>query len=432
MAAEEEFRGARTEETREQAEAAANAASAQKQVLYFRGGPKIEEVVPLTAKEPAAPALAVSYPLAGRHSLASRDDLQTIQIAALEVPAEFYRLAQPTLTRYVYRQAQLANSSQTVLLQGKVNAYLDGKFAGTGTVPLVRPGQRFTAGFGVDTRLTARQRLVSRYEKVMGGNMEIELTNQILLENFSDEPIAVRVLDRYPVPSEEKILVSFLDAKPKLSADPVYERFEKPRNILRWDVDVPAKATEDKALGLQYQFKLMYPKSLRLHAGRTITPLFELVRPLEPWKVELEWSKDQTKLAAETGKVAGQPQQIILGLVRGREGKNVIGRRIEGDLTGYRWLVLDLENKIASGARVALGLSTGKEWKYFESMPNYVGSGENPNVVFDLTAPTYKTEQKAWKYNERIQSLDSVRAISILFYPTASGTINIRGIKLAK
>ncbi|MFC1806288.1 hypothetical protein ACFL09_04825, partial [Planctomycetota bacterium] len=79
-----------------------------------------------------------------------------------------------------------------------------------------------------------------------------------------------------------------------------------------------------------------------------------------------------------------------------------------------------------------LGLSTGKEWKYFESTPTYVRGGENPNVVFDITAPSYKSEAKSWHYSVRPDHLDDVRALYLVFYPIASGQVVVRDIHLAK
>jgi uncharacterized protein (TIGR02231 family) len=431
LGAEEQFRAAQTDEMRQQAEAAANAAAARLQALYFRGGPKAEEVVPLDTKERPTAALSVTYPLPDRQSIESRSDLQTLRIALLKLNAEVYRVAEPALTRYAYRQAQLTNTSDLVLLQGKVDAYLDGKFAGTGSIPLVRPGQRFTAGLGVDTRLLAKQRLLFRDESVMGGNKELALTYEILLENFGDQPIPLRVLDRIPVPAEGRIYVTLGDTRPPLSKDPAYERFQKPQNILRWDIEVPAKSTEDKAYGLQYKYSVKFDKTLQIDAGRTIAPFFALARPLEPWKVEESWSKDETKLSLETGK-PGDPERIILTLARGSAGKNVIGRRVEADLAGCRWLIVDLENQIPAGTRLAIGLSAGREWKYFESAPNYVRQGDNPNVVFDLTAPNFKAESTRWEYTARPERLDDVRALYLVFYPIADGTVVVRELKLAK
>ena len=430
-AAEEGFRSAATEENRQQAEAAANVAAARLNVLYFRGSPKAEELAPTEPKERGTAAIAVTYPLPGRHSIESRGDLQTARVATLKLQGDFSRIAEPTLTRYVYRQALVANKSETVLLPGKANAYLDGKFAGTGALPLVRPGQRFTAGFGVDTRLTTRHRLLQRQESILAGNKSLVLTYEILLENYSAQPIAVRVLDRIPMPADGKIISSLTETPRPLSTDPLYERLEKPNNILRWDVDLPPEASDEKAVSIRYTFKVEFDKNLQIDAGRTIAPLFALARPLEPWKVEDAWSKDETRLAVEAGK-QGEADRITLEVSRGKDGKNAIGRRVEADLSGYRWLLLDLESRIAAGARVAVGLSAGKDWKYFESMPTYVGAGEHPNVVFDLTAPIYKTEATSWQYSVRPESLHDVRAIYLVFYPAAGGTLIVRDAKLAK
>ncbi len=430
-AAEEQFRSASSEEGRERATAVANTAAARLNVLYLRGSPRLEEIVPDAPDDGAAPALAVSYPLEGPRSLASRDDLQTLRIALLKLDAAFYRLAQPTLTRHVYRQAQMTNASDTVLLAGKMNAYLDGRFAGTGDLPMVRPGQRVVAGLGVDPRLVAAHKLLQRDETVKGGNRELTLRYEILLENFSDAPLAVRVLDRFPMPAADKIYVALLKTQVPLSADPAYLRFHKPRNVLRWDVEVPARATEDGAYSIEYQYSVGFAKNLELRAGRTIMPFFALATPLEPWQVAEDWSKDQTTILLAAGK-PGEPEQVTVGITRGRQGKNAIGRRVEGDLSRYRWLVVDLHNKIAAGTRVALGLSTGKEWAYYESPPCFVQAGENPNVVFDLTAPKYKTEAKGWKYDTRAEHLDDVRSLYLVFYPIASGQIVLRDIKLAK
>jgi len=430
-AAEEQFRAAASAETREQAEAVANTAAARLNVLYLHGGPRVEEIVPADAADGATAAVAVCYPLDGRHSLASRADVQTLRIAALDLKADVYRLAQPTLTRHVYRQAQMTNASEHVLLPGGVNAYLDDRFAGTGTIPLVRPGQRFTAGLGADPRLTASQHLLSRDESVKGGNRELTLGYEILLENFSSRPIPLRVLDRIPMPAEGKIYVSLLKTSVPLSQDKAYVRNDKPRHVLRWDVEVPAGATELGAFSIEYQFSVGFAKNLAIRAGRTIAPLFALARPLEPWRVAEDWSKDKTAISLLTGK-PGEPDRIALNLTRGREGKNAIGRRVEGDLRGYRWVVVDLDNRITAGTRVALGISAGKGWAYYESTPNFVQEGENPNVVFDLTAPNYKTETKGWQYAVRPDSLDDVRALYLVFYPVASGQVVLRGIHLAK
>ncbi|MBN2447892.1 MAG: mucoidy inhibitor MuiA family protein, partial [Phycisphaerae bacterium] len=50
--------------------------------------------------------ISVSYSLASRTSLPSRSDRQLVQIAALPVGAEFYKVATPVLTSFVYDEAR--------------------------------------------------------------------------------------------------------------------------------------------------------------------------------------------------------------------------------------------------------------------------------------------------------------------------------------
>jgi hypothetical protein len=49
-----------------------------------------------------------------------------------------------------------------------------------------------------------------------------------------------------------------------LSADAVYVRVEKPRGILRWDLDVAANAVGDAAKTVRYGYRLEHDRNLEL------------------------------------------------------------------------------------------------------------------------------------------------------------------------
>ena len=66
---------------------------------------------------------------------------------------------------YVYREAELANSSDKDLLAGPITVYLDGRFVGRGEIPTVARGQSFVVGFGADPQLRARRALCSRRQE---------------------------------------------------------------------------------------------------------------------------------------------------------------------------------------------------------------------------------------------------------------------------
>ena len=129
-------------------------------------------------------AVSVTYRLPARTSLPSRADQQSIQIATVPLTGEFYKLAMPVLTSYVYDQATVNNESKTVLLAGPVASYLDEQYVGTGTLPTVAAGEGFTLGFGIDSSLRATRELVDKSEQVQGGNRVLTFNYKLAVENF--------------------------------------------------------------------------------------------------------------------------------------------------------------------------------------------------------------------------------------------------------
>ncbi|MEX0655718.1 MAG: mucoidy inhibitor MuiA family protein [Phycisphaeraceae bacterium] len=203
--------------------------------------------------------VSVTYQLAGRTALPSRDDRQLIQIAAVDLPASVYRVATPVLTEHVFREAELANTSGRVLLAGPVGAYRNGQFVGHGSLPTVAPGERFTVGLGVDPSLRAGRELVDRDESTQGGNRVVEISYRLSLTNFSNEPAEVRLLDRLPVADNETaVRVTLVEPGEPLSDAPAAVR-QRDQGLLRWDLTVPGDAADD-ARELTYRYRIEYDR----------------------------------------------------------------------------------------------------------------------------------------------------------------------------
>jgi len=217
--------------------------------------------------------LSASYTLPGRVSLASRQDRQMVRIAAFELPAAFHYEATPLLTEYVYRYAELTNASELSLLPGLANVYLDGQFVGKTNLPLVARGQKVTVGFGTDLQLRAARELVDREEssELFGGDKRITYRCRLVLENFGDRAVEVRVLDRVPVETDA-LEVTLGDMSDPLSEDPVYVRTLRPSGILQWEVKVPAGAAGGSARMVEYEFTLEFDEDLAILPGPPPAP----------------------------------------------------------------------------------------------------------------------------------------------------------------
>ncbi len=220
-------------------------------------------------REPAAAeGPSVSYALATPVSLASRADQQMLRIQDMELASQFYHVATPVLTDFVYREAEMTNNAAEVLLGGPVSVYLDGRFVGRGELPTVARGETFVMGFGADPQLRAKRELLDKTETVQGGNREISLKIRLAIESYKDAEVKVRLFDRIPHPERKtdiRVTLGEMGAD-KLSDDKLYLRLEQPKGILRWDITVPAKASGEKARLVEYSYKIELDRNLTFTA----------------------------------------------------------------------------------------------------------------------------------------------------------------------
>jgi len=184
-----------------------------------------------------------------------------VRITQTEMPSHFYHMAVPVLTSYVYREAELTNTGDEDLLAGPMAVYLDGRFVGRGEIPTVARGQTFVVGFGADPQLRTRRELLDKEEDIQGGNRETRFDYRLVVENFTGEATAVRVLDRLPhAENGVDIRVTLGETSDPISQDKLYQRQERPMGILRWDIDVPAGAAGEDARLVEYQYTVEYDR----------------------------------------------------------------------------------------------------------------------------------------------------------------------------
>lgn len=234
----------------------------QMQILEFNGRPATRGKA---ARTPAnTQGISVSYSLTGKTSLPSRADRQLIQIASLPLESDFYRIATPVLTEYVYKEAKLANTTDMVLLAGPSATFLGGEFVGRGAVPTVSIGESFTIGLGIDTSLRAGRELVDKSNRTQGGNRVVDFTYELTIENFGDQEVDVRLFDRLPKPENDDIKVTLVKSDEEISADEEYQQNDRKNGILRWDLHAPAGSTGLKQTTLSYTLQIEHDRQLQI------------------------------------------------------------------------------------------------------------------------------------------------------------------------
>ena len=216
--------------------------------------------------DPTAPAAeappSVSFAPAGPVDLPSRPEPQLIEVGRADLPADVYAQAVPVLTPRVYRLARLTNAGDLTLLPGEATVYVGDEFVGRMHVPLVAPGEAFVAGLGVDPRLQVSRRLVAKTRAIQGGNQVFTYEFRLNLRNYRDDAVRVQLWDRIPVAAGEAVAVNGLKTSAELSRDASYQKAGRADNLLRWDLDLPARTVGDAPLALTYEFRLEYARDL--------------------------------------------------------------------------------------------------------------------------------------------------------------------------
>jgi hypothetical protein len=207
---------------------------------------------------------SVTYHLNARLTVPSRHDEQVLEVARIDMAPEYFYKAVPVLTPHVYRQANLVNKSQYVLLPGEATMYNGSDFVGRMNLPLVAIGEQFTVGFGAEPQLQVQRQMMDKARSMQGGNQVLKYEYRLLVSSYKAEKVKLQVWDRLPLAENETMGVSLVKSTPEISKDPMYLREERPRNLLRWDLDVEPATSGEKAQAIQYEFKLELDKQMTI------------------------------------------------------------------------------------------------------------------------------------------------------------------------
>ena len=207
---------------------------------------------------------SVTYHLPNRLSVPSRGDEQMIEVVKLKLTPKYYYKTVPVLNTHVYRLADLCNKSEHILLPGEATMFQGTDFVGRMPMPLVASGEEFTAGFGVDTQLQVQRQMIDQTRTTQGGNQVLKYDYRILVSSFKSAPVQLQVWDRLPKGETESVGVILLKANPELCKDGLYLRESRPNNLLRWDVEVPANVSGEKAFAINYEFRMELDRQMAI------------------------------------------------------------------------------------------------------------------------------------------------------------------------
>jgi hypothetical protein len=255
----------------------------------------------------------VTYHLTSKLTVPSRNDEQVLEVARLDMQPEYYYKAVPILSSQVYRLADLTNKSSYVLLPGEATMYIGSDFVGQMSLPMVAVGEQFTAGFGVDPQLQVQRQMTDKSRTTQGANQALRYEYRILLTSFKAEAVKMQVWDRLPRAENEAVGVSLLKAAPDLSKDAIYQREQRPNNLLRWDVTLEPNTSGEKALAINYEFKLELDRQMAISSFQTagVLAAAPAPAPANPGPAAPALSaEDQAKIKAAMAKLTPEDRKL--------------------------------------------------------------------------------------------------------------------------
>jgi uncharacterized protein (TIGR02231 family) len=212
--------------------------------------------------------ISVTYDLYGKLTLPSRSDQQLVTIASFPVKARFTLVATPLLTDYVYLQGELFNENGPILLPGPASMFRNGEYVGKSQLPQVTTGEKFTAGFGIDSQVQVAHELEKKRTRVQGGNRIDTYHYRIALNNYKDADVKLRLLDRLPHSDSDSIKIDLEKTEPALSKDTEYLRTLRKKGILRWDLNLKPNTVDESATVVKYTYTMEYDKNMTIQPRR--------------------------------------------------------------------------------------------------------------------------------------------------------------------
>lgn len=176
----------------------------------------------------------LSFTSLQKETIPSARGARRVALWSTQWPVTVERKLFPALTTDAYLVAELKNPSQQVLPGGPAQLFVGADPAGTARLELVSPGESFTLPLGIDRALkpVRNVQLVEATQGLISKDEVGTYTVTIELANPYRAPVAVRVVDQWPVTSQKEVEIKLVSAQPSATQD-------AKKGSLEWRLTIP-------------------------------------------------------------------------------------------------------------------------------------------------------------------------------------------------
>ncbi|MEZ5899636.1 MAG: mucoidy inhibitor MuiA family protein [Hyphomicrobiaceae bacterium] len=194
-----------------------------------------------------------TFAVPGRVSIAGTGEAKRVVLTTESTEPQLFCRTVPKTDPKAYLYAKMSFAKGTPLLPGDVYLFRDGTFVGTGTVPLLNPGESHDLGFGIDDQVKVRHAIIEekRGETGLISSSHTDVRNyRVTVKNMHERPIQLEMIDQVPVALNQEIKVDFLGRNQPTKTD-----FDDKRGVMSFE----AKLEPDEEKVFEYGYRITWP-----------------------------------------------------------------------------------------------------------------------------------------------------------------------------
>lgn len=196
----------------------------------------------------------VIYDVPGRLDIPSDDDPHPVTLTEEKFESRRLHFWNAYAMPEVVAQDEITNGD-SVLLPGNVKVYATGDFIGETSLSLIAPREKFRLGTRTAYDVKAEKKLIEKDTEKAGftrGKKRRGYKYKLELKNFSKDTIEIRVVDRIPYSSSEKIEVA-------LKAPSLIPK-KTELGVIEWETSIESQ----KELAIEYSFEVEWEKEVSI------------------------------------------------------------------------------------------------------------------------------------------------------------------------
>lgn len=226
---------------------------------------RMQESMAMVAAAPKADVMLdrsgfdVAYAIEELQTIAADGAVHRVPIQTITLPAEVVWRTVPALSATAYLTADVTYEGPAPLLPGSVQLYRDGMAIGETYYDGLRPGGDLELGFGADPAVEIDYRLLTdrRAESgLIGTTRRHERRYVVEATNRRKDAVTLEILERLPVPRDERIEVRLLPD----TTTPDTRTFDEKPGILAWTRRIDAGETVETLMA----YEIRHPADIEI------------------------------------------------------------------------------------------------------------------------------------------------------------------------